>query len=713
MHDQEFSLRSFFGTVRRQAGLILAILVVVTGASSVLILSLTPVYRATTLVLVDPSEKNLLNPGNGSTSAASDNARVESEVSIAKSETIVEMVLDNLNLNDDPAYQPQPGIRERLATLLRIAPPEEYTAEERRLFAIGALQNAITIERQGLTYLITISANAGTPEQAAQIANSTAQFYIQSQLQSKINGVLSGRNVMENRLSQTRVDLVDAERAFNDFIISSARTISEQTGRTDIDQLRQDLEGAVAQREQASEDLTVVEGALATQDWAQIAQTLDNETLLELQQNQDDIQQQLGEVVDGSEQAEALRQQLIGVVEGLNLQANAELEQLRAEVAANRAVETDLQLQLRSSILTSNLPPEVLATMYELQQNAEVARTQYQQMLVRLREIEAQAYLQLADSRVVSEATPPSTAAFPNVRFLIALAVLAGLIIGIITAFLREQLIGGITSPEQLEGVAGGTAVTSIPLQKRLGRDGDGKAIRNVTELVAKQPYSSVAEAYRRVMISADQSIRRVRGDDKQAAVIMVTSANAGEGKTTLSVSLARTYAISGQKTLLVDADLRRPSVHRELGLEPTDNLSTYLASTSADDALSNLIYPDTLSRADFILGSNAIGKTAGQVVSGERFGKLLNAAVRQYDVVIIDTPPVGAIVDALYLSQHVDVIINVVRFGSTSQREVRATIRELLEAKQDSTEIVAVLNAQPQSRTETRRRFGGYYVQA
>lgn len=715
MHEQEFNLRSFLGTVRRQAGLILAVLILVVGASSVAILSLTPIYRATTLVLVDPSEKNLLNPTNSSTSAASDNARVESEVAIAKAETIAETVLDRLKLMQDPAYQPQPGIRERVATLLRIAPPEEYTTEERRTFAVETLQNAVAVERLGLTYLITISASADTPEKAAQIANTTADVYIRSQLQSKINGVLSGRNIMEDRIIETRAGLVEAERAFNDFIISSARTIAEQSGRTDIDQLRVELEDVAGRREKASEDLTVIETALASEDWAQVAQTLDSETLRELERQQEQIRRQLSEIVDGSEQAEALRAELVGVVEGLRAQANAQLEQLRAEIAANRALETDLQLQLRSTILTSNLPPEVLATMYELQQNAEIARTQYQQMLVRLREIEAQAYLQLADSRVVSEATPPPGASFPNTRFLIGVAALLGLVLGLVVAFVREQLIGGVTSTEQLGSIAGMNAVTSVPLQKRLGRSEDGKSIKTVAELVARQPYSSVAEAVRRVMISIDQALRRIRGNElaSEAAVILVTSANAGEGKTTVAVSLARTYAISGRKTLLIDADLRQPSVHRELDRTANDKLADYLASDASGDTFRDLVQADTLSSAEFILGSNLIGHAAGQVVSGERFGKLLNSAAHEYDVVIVDTPPVGAIVDALYLSQHVDVIINVVLFGTTSQREVRATIRELLEAKQDTAEIITVLNAEPQSRAETRRRFGGYYAQA
>ncbi|UXN72574.1 CpsD/CapB family tyrosine-protein kinase [Devosia sp. A8/3-2] len=143
-------------------------------------------------------------------------------------------------------------------------------------------------------------------------------------------------------------------------------------------------------------------------------------------------------------------------------------------------------------------------------------------------------------------------------------------------------------------------------------------------------------------MISTDQALRRVRGDDLSdaASIIMVTSANAGEGKTTVAVSLARSYAISGQSTILIDADLRRPAVHKELGLEPSDALADYLASagTPGDD-IAPLMLTDDLSKAKFIIGSNIRGAAAGRVVSGERFAKLLNSASRLFDVVIVDTP--------------------------------------------------------------------------
>lgn len=714
MEDQEFSLRSVLGTLRRQLWVIVATMVVIVGLSALVILSLTPEYQATTLVLVDPSDKNLLDPSSSSSSAASENARVESEVSIAKAESTLDMVLKDAKLIDDPEFMPTPGLREQVLTLLRLAPAEEFTPEERQKIATSKLKNAIIIERQGLTYLITISANANSPAKAALLANTMANMYIRAQLQSKVNSVLAGRDIMQDRVAETRSGLVNSEQAFNDFILSSAESIAKETGRTDLDAMRLELEQITKGNDAAASQLSLAETGLAQNNWAQVADALGTQSLKEIRDRQTAIETQLADLVDGSETADALRAQLLGLVDDFRAQASAELERLRQQIADDRARQADMQLQLRSSILTSSLPPEVLATMYELQQNAEISRTQYQQMLSRLRDIEAQAYLQLADSRIVSLATPPSNPAFPNTRFLLVLSALIALLVGIALAFFREHFVGGVVSPDQLQDIARTAVVTSVPSQRKLGKSIAGKPIESITEFIVAQPYSGFAEAIRRIMISTDQALRRVRGSDLSdaASIIMVTSANAGEGKTTIAVSLARAYAESGKSTILIDADLRRPNVHKELGIEPSDALARYLNQARMPDDLSTVMITDVATRAKVVIGSPPGGAPSGQVVSGERFSRLLNNASRLFDVVIIDTPPVGAIVDALYLSQYVDIILAVVRYGVTSQRDVRSTLRELGEAKQDHAEIVAVLNAQPQSRSENKRRFGNYYTQ-
>lgn len=713
MDDQEFNLSSVVGTLRRQFWVIAVTVLVIVGVSTVVILSLKPMYQATTLVLVDPTDKDLLNPSSSPSSSSSENARVEGEVAIAKAESTLQMVLDDAKLLQDPDFMPAPGLRQQLLQILRLATPEQFTAEERLTWAINKLGNSIIIERQGLTYLITISANASTPEKAAILANTMAEMYIRAQLESKVSSVLAGRDIMQDRVAETRAVLVQSEQAFNDFIIESAASIAEASGRTDLEAMRLELQEAMQSRERKTAQLELAETGLSQNNWVQVADALGSQSLRDIRSRLGEIDAELANIVDGSETSDALRAELLQADEDFRLQASAELAQLRQQISDDRAREADLQLQLRSNILSSNLPPEVLATMYELQQNADISRTQYQQMLARLRDIEAQAYLQLADSRIVSSAAPPSYPAFPNTNFLIVVSALVALIIGICLAFFREHFVGGIVSADQLESITRSTVVTTVPHQKRLGKDAEGKALDSPTDLIVAQPYSSFAEAIRRIMVTVDQALRRVRGDARgSASVIMVTSANAGEGKTTVAISLARALAQSGKSTILIDADLRRPNVHNELGMVPSDALQSYLRPTTESDDLSALVVRDVGTSAAMIIGGNPSGSPSGQVISGERFSRLLNSAAKHFDVVIVDTPPVGALVDALYLAQYVDLIVTVVRYATTSQRDVRAALRELGEAKQDGAEVICVLNAQQQSKSNNKRRFGGYYVQ-
>lgn len=710
MYDNELDIRAIIGTIKRQIWIIILVLVVSLGLAAAVAFSLDPVYRATAVVMVDTSEKNLLDPGTSSSSSSADNARMESEVSIVKTESNIEAVLQVAGLLDDPDFMPREGTRQQVMIMLGLATPRQYTVTEQQQIAARILRGATSVERQGLTYLLNISANASSPSKAAMIANTLAEVYIRNQVESKINRVLAGRDIMVDRVNETRITLVASEQAFSDFVLLSAATVAEATGRSDIEDLRMLLETTAMERDRLSEQFALARSSLSQSNWEQVAQTLETRSLVELRERQRAIEREIAAMADGSPRMRELRAELLELIERFRLEATNELEALQRQISDQRAREADLQLQLRSSILTTNLPPEVLATMYELQQNAEIARNQYEQMLTRLRDIEAQAYLQIADSRIMSQAVSPSGASFPNIPFILFAAGLAGLGIGVGLAFLREHFIGGITSPEQLSAVTGTPLVATLPLQRQLGRSTSGTKIKTLTSVIIDNPYSSFAEAIRRIRVSVDQSVRRFRHDAKRASVLVVTSANANEGKTTVAMSLARAYAVSGQSTLLIDADLRWPNIHKELGLPSSPALIDYLLAEKWEN-LDDIMISDPASSAKFILGSDPVEARNRLSVSSEMLSNLIEQAIARFDIVIVDTPPVGAIVDALYLAQYADAILMVVRHGKTAQREVRAAMHELMASKQDSANIFCMLNAQPQSRSENKRRFKGYYT--
>lgn len=251
----------------------------------------------------------------------------------------------------------------------------------------------------------------------------------------------------------------------------------------------------------------------------------------------------------------------------------------------------------------------------------------------------------------------------------------------------------------------------AIPRQPDLKNNGNQPSLTLADYLVAA-PLSAYSESIRRLRVGVDQAVRRAktaRGESVEHAVIMVTSAAPSEGKTTTALALARAYATSGNTTLLVDCDLRKPSLHRQLGVEPSVGLLEYLAQPGEGRSLRSIVTTDTVTGVQVVVGARQSEIATDQFVTGQSFARLISAARQSFDVVILDTPPVGPVVDGLYMAAYVDAIAVIVRFGKTPQREVHTALRSLNDAKAPSTEILAVLNQADIRSRPYRGAYGDY----
>lgn len=715
MNDQEFDLRRMLGVLRRQWRLIVLTAILVMGLASLAIFSLKPAYTASTLVLFNPGSTNLLNPTTTVMNSASESSRVDSEVEIVTAETTLLTLIENLKLLEDPEFAVQRGLREQLMILLRLAEATEPTREERIGAALSRLQESVRVFRNGLTFLITISATADDPQSSARIANGLANTYIRAQIESKIASRQSALGILEERAAQASAAVAQSEVALSDFITASVDRVVAETGRTDLDQLRAELEELSSQRDDLAASVQAAQSGLAAQDWQSVIGALQSETLTSLYEQHEQLQTRLVAAIDGSQEATDLRNQLSSLATQLRTGAEQEISRLQTEVSSVQAVATDLQVQLRSLLLNTDLPPDVVTELYGLQQNAELARSQYQTMLTRISDLEAESYLQVADSRVVSAATPSDEPSFPDTRLMISAAAILSLMLGVIAANLRENFIGGFVNDTQLASVLKTPVVAAIPKEKALKPrgNGDGQMFSHA-DLLVQAPFSSFSESIRRLQVGVDLALRRSGTSRRRsgAAAILVTSSNASEGKTTTSLALTRAYALSGKRTLLIDCDLRKPSVHQHLGLAPSPRFHEHLADMEGEADLEPSMVTDSVTKAKIVYGGRPSDAATQQVITSEHFGRLIEVARKDFDVVILDAPPVGAVVDAVYLAQFADVIVAITRYGSTSQHDAHATINALIEAKRDDAEIVSVLSAVEQSRSAAKRKYGPYYQQ-
>lgn len=713
MDAAALDLRGIFDLLRRRIWIIVAALVVAVGFAGLALLALKPIYSATTLVLVDPSKKNLLDPEAQLSGSSSDSARVDSEVELVNSETTLMAVASELDLANDPEFGLRLGLRDMLLAFFRIAEPQLPTGDQALAAMIDGLRSSVDVDRRGLTYLIAITAQSGRPQVAANIANSLARNYIAQQLDAKVTSTLDSARIIEARMTDASTTVAQSERAFDEFIDKNLASISEATGRTDFERIRDEIQSLNDFRAQSASVADAAQQSLARRDWATLASSLKDDAVANLERQRVALLDTIAGVADGSQQEVNLNAQLADLETQLNTAASTAVSGLRNELTQSQGRISDLRNQLRQSILTADLPSEVLTSIYELQQSAEVARAQYQTLLTRQKDLDTQAYLQVADSRIVSAATPPTEPSFPNPRLVLLMAGLAGLAIGVGLAFLIENFVGGFTSEAQAEAILKTPVASAVPRQRATRRNGGEAA--SVADSLIVAPLSVYSESVRRIRIGIDQAVRRANGHrpEGEGVVIVVSSAAPSEGKTTIALSLSRAYALAGMSTLLIDCDLRKPGIHRQLGMEASEGLLEYLGGSSEAADLKSILTVDAGSGAQIIVGSRRSDIATDQLVAGKTFARLIAAARKNFDIVVLDTPPVGPVVDALYLAAMADAIAFVVKFSSTPQQEVKAAMAALMSAKREHAPVLTVLNQQSSNAAAYRGKYAGYYAEA
>lgn len=711
MEDAEFDLRSIVGLMRRQLRLIIIIALVVVGLAALVVYTLTPRYSSSVMLLIDTNQKNLLDPTAQGSSAAIDSARVDSEIEILQSSALLMQVIADMDLVRDREFGVKLGLVDRAMAFLQIAQPKLPTGEDALARVLGQLKRATSVERLGRTNLLSATVAAENPERAAEIANAWAEAYIRDQVSAKVNSSLATRDVLEARLSEARGAIASTEGAFDTFINDSLAQIVSQSGRADIAGMRDQLASLGATQQANAQRAQLAQASLNQRNWTALAQTLQSEALAELERQQRELATRIEAAT--AEQSVDLKAELERIEQRMVETAGGGLSSLRQAVTAAETQQGEVRQQLRIAVLGSSLSPDMLAHIYELQQGSEVARAQYQTLLSRIKDAEAQAALQVADSRVVSAALPPSRPSFPNINMTLALALLGGLGLGVVAAFLRENILGGILTEEQAAAVLHVPIAAALPREKAAARDGGPGGL---ADLMVTSALSSFPEGVRRIKVHIDQATHRraVKSGAARAAgvgrVIMVTSSTANEGKSTIALSLARAYALARHTVVIIDCDLRKPTMQRMLEVTPTTSLIDYLSDDHAMPDLEGMVQKDPATELRVVVGARPSDVPTDQLVTGPAFRRLLESARAKYDIVILDTPPVGPVVDGLYLAQMADFVLFVLRAGSTSQTEARMALASLKDAKSADAELFAVLNQQDRASATYKGKYDSYY---
>lgn len=641
--------------------LFLAFLAVLAGGVYAYVLA-TPVFRATTSLVLETRENQVVNFDSVIGGLRTDSSAINTEVEILKGRLLMGRVVDALDLTTDPefngALRPPSTLNALIGTAtdqikaLLSAPPEPVvvpTPEALRERIISALIDKVTITNTPLSLVFTVTLETEDGRKSALIADTIARLYINDQIAVKYEATQQATEWLAQRVTDLQVELEAAEAKVKEFRAGSdvVDPAALEQANAQMAALRARLAEQEALRALAAEKVTALAAATTMEQKVQLAA---DPSLTRLVQNRDAAAD-----LAIADAAIARRFEEVISIAGLDLQrADAQIASLS---------------QSRDALLaTISNQSDAMSQFQQLTREADSVRLIYEYFLNRLQETSVQEGLQQADSRILSPAVVPERAAAPQKTRILAIAAVLGLMLGMGLVFLQETRAKGFRSGRDLERTTGYPVMGQIPIIR-------GRGHRAVLSYLASKPTSSAAESIRNLRTSVLLS-----NIDDPPRVIMTTSALPSEGKTTTALALIQNLVGMKRKVLLIEGDLRRRAVSRMASegaprsARPTIQPGL-LAVLTGEKTLDEVIVKDDLLGVDVLMGEPS-DINAADIFSSDSFARLLAVAREQYDVIVIDTPPVLLVPDARVIAQHADAILFIVRWNWTTVGQVRDGLR-------------------------------------
>jgi succinoglycan biosynthesis transport protein ExoP len=696
MMPREPHLLDYLLVLRKHQWLVLSFLVTVVTVVTIATFRMQPVYEATTRIQIDQENNSILPfSATDSYNMYQDlEAYIETQSKILTSQTLAAMTVKSLNLDQNPQF----GGKPLAAGTIEVAKPSNGSASP----ALGAFLGSLTVKRVPNSRLMDVTFSGTDPQLAAKVVNTHIANFIEQNFTSRYEATTQASNWLAHQLDDLKAKVERSEEARIAYERSNQIwTIDEKQDITTqkLADLNQEL--TAAQTDRINKE-AVYQAALAG-NYDSIPAVRTSAVIQEIQKQQGTLSTQYAEalnqygpkfprVVRLQEQIKELNQVITR--EKLNI-AN----QVEAEYRAARQRELLLNQALDAQKKETGAMADRMVQYNILKRDAEANKTLYDGLQQKLKEAGISAGLRSSNIRVVDPALVPTYPSKPQKSRNISLAILVGLVGGIGLALLREYLDNTVKNPDDIENLARLPSLAVVPAfadpggvssSRRLPKllKGQGSAVREGrVELVSHlQPQSQISEAFRALRTSLLLSQA-----DHPPQVILMTSALPREGKTTAAANLAVTLAQLGDKTLLVDSDLRKPGVSRALNMTGGKyaGLSSYLAGVSTLDLIT--VQHPAISNLS-VIPTGPVPPNPADLLSSHRLSDMVLELRQRYKFVVIDSPPIMAATDAVILSVLADGVLLVVRSGQTPKEAFTRTCELLTSVK--SRVLGVVLNA-------------------
>lgn len=711
---------------RRQSTIIVAVTLACLGAGVLYLVNTQPSFTGQATMIIDTHKNNVFQQQLLIGDSPVDSAMVESQVEVLRSENIASSVIKQLHLIDDaefvgPGGGLLGGLVSAVSGLMDPDAPRSQTGLNRR--AVEAFASRLSVKRVGLTYIIEIAFISNDPAKAAQIANAVADAYINDQLNAKYQATQRASVWLQERIAELRKQSSSAEHAVVDFrnknnlVNSGGRLMNEQQ----LSELNTQLILTRGQTAEAKARLDRINEIVSVEPDATVTDTLKNEVITKLRQQYLELKAREAEwsARYGSQHQAAI--QLRNQMQELRHSIKDELQRIAQtyksdyEIAKQR--ESALEKGVNEAVSGTQVTDQAQVSLRDLESSAQTYRTLYNNFLQRYTESVQQQSFPITEARVITAASPPLTKSKPKTTLTLLISSFLGLGLGMLVGRLRDLSDRSFRTSDQVEAVLGLNCIGILPLLQPSGPAKNGippvsispggpRAINHDAEVfseIVQAPFSRFTEGLRALKVAAD-----LANIDRSKKVVAVTSTLPNEGKSTIAACLAQLIAQGGARVVLIDSDLRNPSLTRRLAPHASFGVLELLQGTKT---FSEVVWTDPVTKLDFlpaVVGSK-IAHTS-EILSSQPMVMLFERLRAEYDYVIVDLSPVAPVVDVRSTSGLVDSYIYVVEWGRT---RVDAVSHALTDAKNVHEKMVGVVlnkaNISMLSRYEAHK--GSYYT--
>jgi capsular exopolysaccharide synthesis family protein len=667
--QQLIDISAIRGILFRQRWLVAGVIGLALIVGLVITLLMTPTYKASASVVVDPigliiTEEQAFE---SSITLRTAGERFLTQVEIIKSRKTASEVAQKLNLGERYDFLGA-GIDER-------RPPNRTDQQwllDKQQIAAGMLAQNVSVDVPGQNFVLIVNYTSESPALAAEIANAYADFFAESDTRTKIEENEYSKEYLQQQIELVRSRLEEAEVKANDYaresgiVVQQPTTEGGESGVTittaNLVSINQRVSEARARRIEAEQRWRSIQGLPA----GQLPEVQNNPVLQRLIGERSVLETRLSDLQqrysDDFPQIVSLKDQVAIIDQNINRIAAEVKATVRGDYVVARNQEEALERELGSVKGETLAEQDKQVGFGVLEREVQALRDRLRSLLDRYNSVNTATNADTGQLTKLDAATVPTTPESPNLLRNMGLALVFGIALAGGLAVLRETFDDRIRSLDDVESKFGLPLLGHTPFVEDRDLDIAGSTNR----------FSALMEAYASIRSAVDFSLPR------NHSVIQMTSSQASEGKTTTSVILAELFASLGRKTLLIDADLRRPSVAKLLEIEKpkVGTVEVLLGHVDLQSAVIKGIHENLE-----ILPVGSITPNPTELLASHQMREFIEKCREEYALVLIDTSPVMGIADAPLISRMVDATIFVVEANKVQFGQARSAIRRVRSA--------------------------------